>query len=128
MKQLFSLGCLFLWGALSPCRAEVVVRTDFEGGNAEVISLNQQTATLRIQPSIREGRGWPCWWYFRVEGLKPGQQFTLELQAQTKPYLGKNILNASWCQPKHASISLDGIQWKPSPRESSPRKKLPSIG
>lgn len=124
MKYLSCLAWLFLWGALPPCKAEIVVRTDFEGGNAEVVSLNQQTATLRIQPSIREGRGWPCWWYLRVEGLKPGQQFTLEVQAQTKPYLGNNILNASWCQPKHASISLDGIQWKPSPKGEITREKI----
>ena len=97
-------------------RAELRVLTDFEGANAEVVSLNQQTKTLRIMPALRDGRGWPCWWYFKLDGLTAGENFTLEVQAQTKPYRDKTILAATWCQPKHAWISSDGSTWKPVPQ------------
>jgi hypothetical protein len=95
-------------------RAELSVLTDFEGANAEVVKIDQATKVLRIMPESREGRGWPCWWSFKLEGLTVGEDFTLEVQAQTKPYRGKTVLAASWCQPKHAWISMDGQTWKPS--------------
>lgn len=94
--------------------AEIRVSTDFEGGNAEVVTLDQASQTLRIMPKLHEGRGWPCWWYFQVDGLKPGEPFTLEVQAQTKPFREDQVLAAAWCQPKHAWLSLDGEIWSPS--------------
>jgi hypothetical protein len=95
-------------------RAELRLITDFEGGNAEVVSLDQATRTLRIMPALREDRGWPCWWFFKLDGLTAGEEFTLEVQAQTKPYREKTVLAAAWCQPKHAWISSDGQTWNPS--------------
>ncbi len=94
--------------------AELRVRTDFEGGNAEVVQLDQTTKTLRIMPALHEGRGWPCWWSFKLEGLTVGETFTLEVQAQNKPYRDKTVLAAAWCQPKCAWISADGETWQPS--------------
>jgi hypothetical protein len=94
--------------------AEVRVITDFEGGNAEVVKLDQATKTLRIMPALHEGRGWPCWWFFKLDGLTTGEEFTLEVQAQTKPFREKQVLAAAWCQPKHAWISSDGQTWTPS--------------
>ncbi len=94
--------------------AELKVITDFEGGNAEVVKLDQATRTLRIMPALHESCGWPCWWSLRIEGLQVGDEFTLEVQAQTKPYREKTVLAASWCQPMHAWIHVDGQTWKPS--------------
>ncbi|MEQ1749302.1 MAG: M14-type cytosolic carboxypeptidase [Prosthecobacter sp.] len=94
--------------------AEWRVLTDFDGGNAEVVKLDQVTRTLRIMPELHEGRGWPCWWFFKLEGLTAGEEFTLEVQAQTKPFREKTVLAAAWCQPKQAWISVDGTTWKPS--------------
>jgi Cytosolic carboxypeptidase N-terminal domain/Zinc carboxypeptidase len=94
--------------------AELRVFSSFEGGNAEVVKLDQATRTVRIMPASHAGRGWPCWWSFRIDGLTVGENFTLEVQAQTKPYRGKAVLPASWCQPKHAWISVDGVTWHPS--------------
>lgn len=94
--------------------AEIRVSTDFEGGNAEVVSLDQNTKTLRIMPKLHEGRGWPCWWYFRLDGLTLGETITLEVQAQTQPFSGDQVLAAAWCQPKHAWLSSDGETWTAS--------------
>jgi len=109
MKCLIAL--LFLTCA---AKAELRVRSDFEGGNAEVVSLDQSTRTLRIMPQLHEGRGWPCWWSFKLEGLTVGEDFTLEVQAQTQPYRGKTVLAATWCQPKQAWLSSDGATWQAS--------------
>lgn len=95
-------------------RAEISVSTDFEGGNAEVVSLDQGTRTLRIMPKLHEGRGWPCWWYLKLYGLPVGQDFTLEVQAQTQPFRESQVLAAAWCQPRHAWLSTDGETWSPS--------------
>ncbi|MES2598245.1 MAG: M14-type cytosolic carboxypeptidase [Verrucomicrobiota bacterium] len=106
---------LLLLGALAlPLHAELRVLTDFEGGNAEVVKLDEATKTLRIMPAIREGRGWPCWWFFKLDGLTVGNEVTLEVQAQTKPFRETNVLAAAWCQPKQAWISSDGKTWTPS--------------
>jgi hypothetical protein len=72
--------------------AKIRVSTDFERGNAEVDSLDQATKTLRITPKLYEGRGWPCWWYFRLDGFTSGETLTLEVQAQTKPFSGDQVL------------------------------------
>ncbi len=93
--------------------AELRVDSNFEGGNAEVVNLDQTTRTLRIMPALHEGRGWPCWWHLKVEGLTVGEDFTLQVQAQTKPYREKLVLARSWCQPKHAWISTDNVTFKP---------------
>ena len=95
-------------------RAELRVLTDFEGGNAEVVKLDQASNTLRIMPKLHEGRGWPCWWYLQVEGLTPGVALMLEVQAQTQPFREQQVLAAAWCQPKHAWLSSDGETWTPS--------------
>lgn len=109
MKCLLAL--LFLTCA---AKAELRLLSDFEGGNAEVVSLDQATRTLRIMPALREGRGWPCWWFFKLDGLSEGEEFTLEVQAQTKPFRENQVLAATWCQPKHAWVSSDGAAWTPS--------------
>ncbi|MCC6508840.1 MAG: hypothetical protein IT423_07020 [Pirellulaceae bacterium] len=123
----YSFGLLILiWLALSPgldaqiaqpIASAITVQADFEGGNVEVVQLDQAMQRLRVMPALREGRGWPCWWSMRVDGLKPGTDLTLEVQAQTRPYRDKSILAHTWCQPQHAWISDDeGMTWSPSPR------------
>jgi len=112
MSSLRSLSALLaLTGWL---HGEIRISTDFDGGNAEVVSLNEATKTLRIMPKLHEGRGWPCWWYFRLDGLTPGETITLEVQAQTKPFRETQVLASAWCQPKHAWLSSDGETWSPS--------------
>lgn len=92
-------------------QAEVTVATDFPGGNAEIVLLDQATNTLHLRPDIRADHGWPCWWYARLDGLEPGKLFTLVVSANPKPFLGANVLNASWSQPNAAFLSADGVRW-----------------
>lgn len=110
MKSLLPLFCLLTF----PVHAEFRVLTEFEGGNAEVVRADQASRTLRIMPALREGRGWPCWWSFKLDGLTVGEEITLEVQAQAKPYRENMVLAAAWCQPKCAWMSTDGKTWLPS--------------
>lgn len=105
-------------------QAQWRVSSDFEGGNAEVVRLEQETQTLRIMPALREGRGWPCWWYLRLDGVEVGQTVTLEVQAQTAPYANGKRLGNTWCQPKHPSVSTDNITWKPGPKGTVTEDKV----
>lgn len=106
---------LVLFALLSfTAHAEWSVLTSFEGGNAEIVKLDQAARTLRLMPALHEGRGWPCWWFFKLDGLTVGEELTLEVQAQSKPYRDKTVLSAVWCQPTHAWISSDGKTWSPS--------------
>ena len=114
LSPIVTFALLFL--AARTSLAEVTVSTDFEGGSAKVISIDQATQTIRFMPAGDAGRGWPCWWYFRVAGLKPGQPVTLELAPsdQTLPN-GNNKgkkLAASWAMPQRATWSSDGKSWK----------------
>jgi hypothetical protein len=75
-------------------------------------------------PALHEGRGWPCWWSLRLEGVSAGQEITLEVQAQVKPFRPNTVLNASWCQPDFASVSHDGKTWRHSPKAERTAEKI----
>ncbi|MBL9114301.1 MAG: hypothetical protein JNJ83_04790 [Verrucomicrobiaceae bacterium] len=92
--------------------AALTVNTEFEGGNADVVSNTADT--VRIMPHLHEGRGWPCWWYLEIGGAEAGGELTLEVQAQNKPFREAMVLANTWCQPKHAWISTDEVTWTPT--------------
>lgn len=81
------------------------VSADFEGGSAHVISVHQELATISIQPAIRPERGWPCWWFVRLDGLTIGQTVTLNVSPSADAYRDNLVLAAKWSLPDQASIS-----------------------
>lgn len=94
----------------------ITVHSDFEGGNAEVVRLDQASQSVRIMPALVAGRGWPCWWSLKIAGLKPGSELLLEVQPQLRPYRDKTVLAASWSQPRHAWLSDNGgTTWSATP-------------
>ena len=106
--------------AVRPCRAEITVATDFEGGSAKVLALDQATKTVRICPAGDPARGWPCWWYLRVDGLAKGDKLTLEVVAY------RRAARRSGQEPRQAAggrlvasrsgpaFRTDGKQWRHS--------------
>lgn len=109
---------LLVWLA-ADAQAEITVSTDFEGASARVHAVDQATKTVRISPAGDPARGWPCWWYLRVDGLAPGERLTLELAPNEAPLVGpsKNRgkpLAPGWSQPQRAAISSDGKGWRQS--------------
>jgi hypothetical protein len=105
-----------LFHAAARC-SDLTVSTDFEGASAKVLALDQPTKTVRIMPGGDPVRGWPCWWYLRVDGLAKGEKLTLEVVPSDAILVGpsKNrgkALSAGWSQPQRASVSTDGKHWR----------------
>ena len=51
--------------------AELSVDIDFPGGSGVAIEIDQDEQRIVIDPSDFPGKGWRCWWYFKVSGLDP---------------------------------------------------------
>jgi hypothetical protein len=100
-------------------RAEIKVATDFEGGSAKVLSVDQVKKVVRIMPGGDPERGWPCWWYLRVDGLHIGDKLTLELVPSGAKILPKGPnqgrpLPPYWSVPLRATFSTDAKTWRHS--------------
>lgn len=83
--------------------SEISVTSDFEGGSVEVAGIDQKARSIRVSPAEHEGRGWACWWYFKVRGLRPGETLTLDVGP------------APWATPDRAAFRLDGREWHQTP-------------
>lgn len=97
--------------------AELRVSTDFEGGSARVESVDQASRTIRFTPAGDPQRGWPCWWYLRVDGVAKDARLTLDLGGSDQPSRdnGKDTtrpLKAEWAMPERATFSSDGETWQ----------------
>ncbi|RFC45733.1 MAG: Murein tripeptide amidase MpaA [Verrucomicrobia bacterium] len=108
---------IFLAGTCN-CAAKSALRvaTGFEGGSAADIKIDQETRTIEFAPGGDPVRGWPCWWYFRVEGIEPGETLHLKLRGSTATVSQPGgalmkPLSSSWAMPAHASTSADGTVW-----------------
>jgi hypothetical protein len=95
--------------------ADIAVTTDFPGGSAIVKSIDSESGVIHITPRTRSERGWPCWWYLKVEGAKKGQFITLKLTASESEYKSGRVLNAAWSQPDRAAVSVDNVTWFQTP-------------
>ena len=61
--------------------------------------IDQTNRVVRIVPSPHPGKGWDCWWYFKLDGIRPGEIITLDI--------GKGV----WATPDRAMFSLDNKTW-----------------
>jgi hypothetical protein len=97
--------------------ADLSVHTNFEGGSARIEKIDQAMRTISISPGGDPSRGWPCWWFFRVEGTAAGETLMIDLgaspaHARNNGKDTKKPLSSDWCMPKQAAYSLDGKIWK----------------
>lgn len=100
-------------GAAEPTQS-LTVTSDFEGGSAVVNAVDSERGIIDISPSLRPGRGWPCWWYCRIDGIRIGRPLTLQVRGQDQPFRGTEVLKASWSQPCQAFVSNDDKSWQKS--------------
>ena len=87
------------------------VMADFDGGSVRVLDIDQTTRSISFMPGGNPERGWPCWWYFRVDGIAAGETITIRLQGSTAAIAEQKPLAASWAMPKQAAYSTDGKEW-----------------
>lgn len=105
------------WSA-AVASAELMVSSDFPGGSAEVVTIDQDGGTIEVAPTLHYGHGWPCWWYFRVDGAAGDQPITVKLHANRQPFRGQERLAPAWALPRQASLSADNDQWRDTPEAS----------
>ncbi|WP_417731258.1 M14-type cytosolic carboxypeptidase [Rosistilla oblonga] len=94
--------------------APLSVAADFEGGSVAEVEIDPTAGSVRFMPGGDPARGWPCWWYFRIDGIQPGQTITLQLRGSTATVGQQKPLGASWAMPKRATYSTDGKTWQQS--------------
>lgn len=117
MKQLL-IACL-LWLNLLHVKtavADITVTTDFPGGSADVKLIDSDAGVIHITPRVRSERGWPCWWYVKIDGANKGQSITLKLSAAKAEFRSGRVLSAAWSQPDRAAISVDNVTWSQTPK------------
>ena len=107
---------LFVGTKALPSFAEVSqplrVSTDFPGGSAEILEVDAQQRKIHVQPALQWEHGWPCWWYFRMDGLVQGEKYEITVTANPRPYRRQEVLGHDWLQPDRAAISTDDKSWQ----------------
>jgi len=115
----FVLGGILLSCSTSAPGADLELRvsSDFPGGSAQVLNIDQANNTVRITPAGDPKRGWPCWWYCRLDGVDTNKPVILEVVAnqarvQTDDAGKTRNLPANWSLPAQAVFSTDGTIWE----------------
>jgi hypothetical protein len=109
------LAALLALGA-GGVRAELTVTTDFEGGSAVVEAIDRERREVHVRPGGDPLRGWPCWWYLRIDGLAAGSAATVVVRGSERPARNNGQdtgrpLAAGWALPDRAAVSHDGTTW-----------------
>jgi hypothetical protein len=100
--------------------AEIRASTDFDGGSARVESVDQDARVIRMMPGGDPQRGWPCWWFLRLDGVENGERLTLAVAGSDLPARNNGQdtgkpLAAQWAMPTRAAFSTDGTRWQQTP-------------
>lgn len=120
VSSLHSITFAMLVFIAGEVRGEISIHTDFDGGSAKVVSIDQAARVIRFKPGGDAARGWPCWWHFRAEGLPVGEDVTFEVMASEQPLLtddkrkGKRV-GLVVTGPESAFMSADGATWTQTP-------------
>ncbi|MCA8995716.1 MAG: hypothetical protein KDA80_01985 [Planctomycetaceae bacterium] len=96
--------------------AGMTVSSDYPGGSVVLVEKDDNAQSVHLQPKVQPGRGWPCWWYARIEGLDPEKTMMLTVSAATDPFRESRVLDASWALPDQAAFSTDNVHWQPTQR------------
>lgn len=117
LSTLLGAAAILTLGGSLAAAEPLTVSADFEGGSVGQVEIDSTSRTIRFMPGGDPVHGWPCWWYFRISGITPGETITLQLKASTamvaKP--GSPLakpLAASWAMAKRATWSSDGRSWR----------------
>lgn len=108
---------LFATVVLPAASAEdrLAVRSDFEGASVRVLEIDRTSGTISFMPGGDPRRGWPCWWYFRIDHVPSDQSVSLRLQGSVAAVGKQKPLSAAWAMPRRAAWSADGIVWQQTP-------------
>ncbi len=90
----------------------LTVVSNFEGASVSAVEIDDAARCINFMPGGDPMRGWPCWWFFQVKGIAPGETIALRLRGSTAVSnpLAKP-LGSSWAMPEMATFSTDGKTW-----------------
>ena len=126
MQRWLFVVSLFAAGIAIECNQSVAadpltVASDFEGASVRDVEIDEATRSISFMPGGDPVRGWPCWWYFRVNGITPGETITIRLRGSTATVPKEAVpkpgappqkpLASSWAMPAQATFSNDGQTW-----------------
>lgn len=121
MKSLLTIifqfaGILGFFCCAATAAEPLSVASDFEGASVRVIEIDNSKRRIDFMPGGDPARGWPCWWYFRVNGIVPRETITLRLRGSTAAVMKPGAppqkpLSPVWSMPNQATFSTDGKTW-----------------
>ena len=76
---------------------DITVHTDFPGGNAELLKIDERDRTVTVRPELKGGSPHRGWFYFRLDGIEPGEMHRLR------------IVENEWAG--HCFYSYDAERW-----------------
>lgn len=79
--------------------AELSVDIDFPGGSGVASEIDNAEQRIVIDPSDHPGKGWRCWWFFKVSGLDSARPLIVD------------VGDAPWATPDRAHFSFDNKTW-----------------
>ncbi|MFG0333198.1 MAG: M14-type cytosolic carboxypeptidase, partial [Maioricimonas sp. JB049] len=106
------LAALIGLAARTAAAAPLTVASDFEGASVRVLDIDQNARSVDFMPGGDPARGWPCWWFFRIDGVTPGEAVTLRLQGSLASIGNRKPLSSSWAMPARAAWSEGGNNWQ----------------
>ncbi|QDT97613.1 M14-type cytosolic carboxypeptidase [Gimesia aquarii] len=114
----YFLSGFLLFGMILPAQLKaekLVVTSDFEGGSAQVTEIDQRKRAITIRPAGDPQFGWPCWWYFQVTGITPGEEISVTVDASDLKQANGRKFSAIWALPNQAAFSTNQKEWQQTP-------------
>ena len=75
----------------------LTITTGIPGGNAEILSVDESSASIRIRPELKLGSPHRGWFAFRMDGVQSGRLYTI------------TVVENDWAGPYY--FSCDGEKW-----------------
>jgi hypothetical protein len=109
-----SLFIVWLLQSFHQCPAlePLTVVADFEGASVRDVQIDDAGRSVSFSPGGDPERGWPCWWYFRIDGIGHDEAITVRLHGSNATLEKQEPLAASWAMPAQATYSIDGESWQ----------------
>lgn len=79
------------------------ISTNFVSGGGSISVIQTDPVVLRLQPHNQRNGGWSqVWWYFKVDGMTPGEELIIQLDLGEPKVSGIS---------QKASFSYDQVDW-----------------
>lgn len=108
---LLAIACVSYTSCACRAHEPLTVVADFEGASVRDVAINEQERSVSFMPGGDPERGWPCWWYFRIDGIGLKEEITLRLRGSNAAIAQQQPLSATWAMPAQATYSIDGESW-----------------